>query len=129
MEVNPYISPAPTTNIENCPRAKRNLLPFFFLLAPIPLGLAFWYWATNFTPAWFVAEGIGPHRTMLIRGLARLHILAITILCHFPAFMLLAMRSTKYRWLFGICATLLGILSLPAGFAFFILFDCWRRHG
>jgi hypothetical protein len=105
------------------------LLAYFFLLAPIPLALAFWYWATNFAPGWFVAEGIGPHRPALVRGLARLHLLAIIILCHFPAFVLLAMRSTKYRWLFGICATLLGILSLPAGFAFFALFDCWRRHG
>jgi hypothetical protein len=126
---NPYRSPQTPTEAEKPPRTKGRFWAYLFLLAPIPLGLAFWYWATNYAPGWFVAEGIGPHRATLVRGLARLHILAITILCHFPAFVLLAIRSTKYRWLFGIYAILLGLLTLPAGFAFFILFDCWRKFG
>jgi hypothetical protein len=96
---NPYRSPQTPTEAEKPPRTKGRFWAYLFLLAPIPLGLAFWYWATNYAPGWFVAEGIGPHRATLVRGLARLHILAITILCHFPAFVLLAIRSTKYRWL------------------------------
>ena len=128
---NPYSSPveassqaeqiAPTIPV----RRVWLYLAYGLLVAPIPAGLGFRFWALNYAPGWFVTFGIEPERRVsLVHFLTAIHIASLSVLLLLPAFLIFAWQG-KYRWLTGAVAAILGLPSFPAFLVFWLFFSSW----
>ncbi len=128
---NPYQpTPTPTPTVKRQLRLNRNmLLATMFIAAPFLSAMPLRYWVFNHAGSWFVSTDLSPDHRAAFLGLMYIPLLmSLTILCFFPAAVLL-WRERFLPLLSGIAAILLGIMLIPAIGFIAIGISSYLRHG